>query len=98
MKNLAGESYACEAMEEELKEAGIPVVPGNNNDPEVRASVHGEIGSFKFYRHWYYWGVSGLVPLDVAQELYADPLGKKRCSGSRPLWLSAARRMGISHL
>jgi hypothetical protein len=39
--------------------------------------------SFIFCRAWYYWIVTGFVPLHVAEELYADPIGKKdvRVSG-----------------
>lgn len=33
--------------------------------------------SFTFTRAWYYWQVSGYVPLDIAVEMYENPNGKK---------------------
>jgi hypothetical protein len=32
---------------------------------------------FLFDRRWYYWSVKGKVPLEVAQEMYANPIGRK---------------------
>lgn len=34
-----------------------------------------QIASFTFRRAWYYWSVSGYVPLEVAEILYANPNG-----------------------
>jgi len=36
-----------------------------------------KIASFHFTRNWYYWIVSGYVPLDVAEIMYANPNGVK---------------------
>ena len=33
--------------------------------------------SFSFYRNWYYYVVSGYVPMEAAIELYEHPIGKK---------------------
>ncbi|KKM02273.1 hypothetical protein LCGC14_1786030, partial [marine sediment metagenome] len=33
--------------------------------------------SFTFERAWYYWVVSGYVPLNIAVEMYENPNGKK---------------------
>lgn len=78
MKNLAGCSDAEKYVVAELKSAGIPVV---NDDSllkyEVSVSKAGRIGSFSFRRAWYYWVVSGNVPLKIARELYESPFGKK---------------------
>jgi hypothetical protein len=44
----------------------------------MKASVmDDDVASFRFRRAWYYWMVSGYVPLNVAMEMYADPVGKK---------------------
>lgn len=32
---------------------------------------------FVFVRRWYYWSVKGYVPLKVAQEIYADSVGRR---------------------
>jgi hypothetical protein len=41
--------------------------------PEIYTNFY----RFIFTRAWYYWVVSGSVPLVVAKELYADEYGKK---------------------
>jgi len=38
--------------------------------------VKGKLGKFEFQRAWYYYMVKGLVPLAVAEELYADKIGR----------------------
>lgn len=35
----------------------------------------GRLGSIAFKRAWTYWVTEGLVPMAVAEELYADPVG-----------------------
>lgn len=35
------------------------------------------MSSFVFSRAWYYWCVSGYVPLPIAEEMYANPNGIK---------------------
>lgn len=37
---------------------------------------HASLGRFKFNRRWRYWRIEGAVPLAVAQELYAHPVGR----------------------
>jgi len=46
---------------------------------EVPYHVIGNIGDGKFIfkRAWYYWMVSGNVPLKIANKLYKDPIGQK---------------------
>lgn len=38
--------------------------------------IDADIASFKFIRCWYYWSVTGYVPMDVAMEMYNDPIGR----------------------
>lgn len=76
MKNLAGVEDCDRYIREELRHARIEIVEGERSKHEVAASVTGKLGAFKFHRAWYYWVVKGPVPLDVARELYADPVGK----------------------
>lgn len=60
-----------------LKAAGIPVVE-LDPFPGDRVGYTGKLGPFTFTRsHSYYWIVKGPVPIDVANELYADYIGKK---------------------
>jgi hypothetical protein len=74
MKNLAGDPKCDAEIRRELTRARIPIVATSSRG-EVPASIAGELGPFKFRRAWYYWVVDGPVPLDVARELYADPVG-----------------------
>lgn len=75
MKNLAGDPHCDEEIRRELKRARIELVEGERSKHEVAASVTGKLGEFVFKRAWYYWVVQGPVPLEVARELYADPVG-----------------------
>lgn len=83
MKNLACRRPTPEKIQEindcvcsELKKAGIPAIL---NDPKERGEVpsefDGKYKGFYFRRAWYYWMVTGAVPLEVAKELYANPNG-----------------------
>lgn len=76
MDNLAGKKDCDRVIERELVRCGIEVVRGARPTTEVPASVTGRLGEFTFRRAWYYYVVHGLVPLAVAKELYADPVGK----------------------
>jgi hypothetical protein len=40
-------------------------------------AVYGQAGNLQFERYWRYWVARGPVPLSVARELYADPIGKE---------------------
>jgi len=77
MKNLAGVPMCDIDIAEELKTAGITLVDVPLSRGEVPYRIEGRFANFTFWRAWYYWVVKGLVPLHVAQELYADPVGKK---------------------
>lgn len=70
MINLAGKADADQYILTELTRCGVPVVPVTKTDSEVPYSFVGKLGNFTFTRAWYYWVVSGKVPLAVAEELY----------------------------
>ena len=75
MKNLAGDPKCDEDIRRELTRARVPIVPIEKRG-EVPATLGGQLGAFNFRRAWYYWVVSGHVPLDVAREIYEDPVGR----------------------
>jgi hypothetical protein len=77
MKNLAGHPEADHFIRSELVQAGLEIVEYAENIPrsEVPTRITGRMGPFKFTRLWYYWVVDGPVPLRVAEEMYADPVG-----------------------
>lgn len=75
MQNLAGHKQATEICTLELRRCGIEIVKESEPIGEPKAMVSGRLGQFRFRRAWYYWVVDGDVPLDVARELYADPIG-----------------------
>lgn len=77
MRNLAGNADASDFCELELRRAGIEFVRCDYpQKDEVPSAVSGVIGSLTLTRAWYYWRVYGPVPLPMALELYADPVGK----------------------
>jgi len=75
LQNLAGNKDCDAIIEQELIRSGIAVVHGPKVDCEVAYSLTGKLGKFEFVRAWRYWVAKGDVPLVVAQELYADPVG-----------------------
>lgn len=81
MQNLAGHPNATALCAQELTRAGIPTVPvppaKAGAAREVGSQVAGRLGSFTFERAWYYWVVSGPMPLEVARRLYEDPVGRE---------------------
>jgi hypothetical protein len=79
MRNLAGVEDADRFIRRELDEATVERVvhPERISNSEVPTMITGKLGPFKFKRLWYYWSVRGPVPLAVAEELYADPEGRK---------------------
>lgn len=79
MKNLAGRPTpeVDAAIEQELTRCGIEVVRNQPIDnPEVKSTLRGRLGELRFTRAWRYWIVLGKVPLEVAEKLYTDPVGK----------------------
>lgn len=86
MRNLAGarssvrfgEGEVDTCIRQELTEAGIGIhhVPLEHSQ-EVQFTLIGKLGQFVFKRGWYYWRVSGDVPIAVARKIYANPVGAK---------------------
>lgn len=76
MQNLAGRKDCDQFIEQELKRSRIDIV---RHDEQIRGEVPalltGKLGPFMFVRAWYYWMVRGPVPLVVAKEIQADPVG-----------------------
>lgn len=79
MINLAGPWSAEKdyVIEMELRAAGIEPVKRDKPLGEVQSKVTGKLGGFTFERAWYYYRVSGLVPIAMAREMYADPIGQR---------------------
>jgi len=77
MINLAGVRECDVHMRSELVQAGVPIIDIPRENSEVPYTVMGKLGKYEFRRAWYYWMVNGNVPLEAAQEMYADPIGKK---------------------
>jgi hypothetical protein len=82
MKNLAGEETADVDIRKELQHAGITINEVPKGRTEVPYTLIGKLpckngGEFKFTRAWYYWVVSGPVPLNVAKVLYSTAVGKR---------------------
>ena len=77
MLNLAGHEECDKFIRKELGEAGIKTQELDQQDiGEVPYYVYGEIGEIRFERAWTYWVVKGKVPMNIAENLYADPVGK----------------------
>lgn len=77
MQNLAGNKDCDREIRRELARARIDVVEGGGDGKhEVPATVTGKLRGWTFKRAWYYWVAEGQLPLAVAQQLYADPIGK----------------------
>lgn len=76
MQNLAGIATCDEVIRRELERARVPVETCERVRGEVAYSVLGRLGDFTFRRAWYYYIVDGPVPIEVAREIYADPVGR----------------------
>ncbi len=75
MENLAGQDKCDRVIRSELIKARINVVEGEKSMGEVPFTLTGDLHGFTFHRTWYYYVISGDMPLYVARELYADPIG-----------------------
>lgn len=78
--NLAGNTDADRQIGYELRLAGIDIVDATAKEAkhsEVPFTLAGQLGEFRFLRRWYYWSVTGNLPLDIAHLLYEDPIGKR---------------------
>jgi len=76
MQNLAGHVRSTEIITHELTRCGIEIVESDKPLGEPKSMVKGKLGNFDFQRAWYYWMVKGLVPMNVANELYANRIGR----------------------
>ena len=76
MINLAGKADCDKYILEELRRCGIPSSPVGKAEGEVAYSFTGELEHIIFRRAWSYWVADGLVPIEVAYELYRDEIGK----------------------
>jgi hypothetical protein len=76
-KNLAGAAYADVVIEKELKEAGIEIVREDRTDSEVPFTLTGKLGDILFARAWKYWVVKCMMPLEAANEMYENEVGKQ---------------------
>lgn len=76
MRNLAGESDCDVFIRDELRLAQIAVIEGPRSTHEVATRVTGKLGLFTFTRAWSYWIAEGPMPLNVAEEMYEDPVGR----------------------
>jgi len=72
MKNLAGDKNADAHIKAELNRCGIPIESIPLGPSEVPYTLIGKLGEFTFTRAWYYWCVSGPVPLALAESLYTE--------------------------
>ncbi len=76
MRNLAGQQECDEYIKDELERARIPVEHAPAHRNEVPYTLMGRLGEIAFSRAWTYWVADGMVPLEIAEELYDDPVGK----------------------
>jgi hypothetical protein len=76
MKNLAGNKDCDREIRRELERARIDIVEGQVTRGEVPFTVTGSLAGWTFQRAWYYWVAKGQLPLEIAKQLYADPIGK----------------------
>lgn len=94
---------------DEFQAANIPVIrlPAPVEAVGGRYSLEGRLGHFEFRRQIprYYWMVSGLMPLDLAEELYAQPDGRAarpggHCAAPPPAdqakWIEPCGREGCA--
>lgn len=79
MINLVGDPNAGQIVIKELIDAKINVIVCEKClKHEVSVPFAGQYRSFSFVRAWYYWVVTGKVPLEVAKVLYNESgIGKE---------------------
>ena len=76
MRNLAGNSEADILIRSEFERSRIPIIEVGKTNSEVPYTIEGKLGDFALKRAWYYYIAQGLMPIEVAEELYDDPVGK----------------------
>lgn len=80
MINLAGRPDADAEIRRELERARLEIVELDRTKLEVSATLAGKFGPWTFTRAWYYWVAAAPdgqgIPIELARELYKDPVGK----------------------
>lgn len=76
MQNLAGVRDCDKTVKSELEVAGAHPVKVDRMNSEVPTSYIGVLNGFKFMRAWYYWVVTGDMPLNDAIKIY-ETFGKE---------------------
>lgn len=76
MINLAGCKSSDSYIENELKRCGINIIKCEKSSGEVGYSIHGKLDHVTFNRAWRYYIVKGKIPLEVANKLYENEIGK----------------------
>lgn len=95
MRNLAGVKECDLFIERELARARIALEACGEHRGEVPYRMIGRLGPIEFRRAWTYWVARGTVPLEVARQLYADPVGSTDirvaghcgCPAPEPPWI-----------
>jgi len=71
--NLAGVQTCDDIIKKELELAEIELVSvGKRERSEVPSEYIGKCNNFILSRAWYYWVVTGYMPLKYAKEIYAN--------------------------
>jgi hypothetical protein len=77
MQRFMSNPESDEAVRHELQVAGIECSRGERAAGEVISSVTGQLGGFTFRRAYCHWVAEGLVPLEVALAMHADPAARR---------------------
>lgn len=104
MQNLAGHNESSRLAAEELRAAGITIIPAASPEHETRSQVDGELQAgphmFRFIRRWAYWSAQATPPLPVAVALRLNeadgPGGGTKYSGNGNALGAVARAHGFA--
>jgi len=82
MLNVAGKpaEQTDAILRQELTMCRIKIVESPEILPHAEVHTHlmGKLGDkITMYRNWYYWVVKCEIPLEVALEMYTDPVGRQ---------------------
>lgn len=80
MKNLAGHKNSNQFILKELEIAGLKPInckPEGEVKSENYSILKTKFGEIKFDRAWSYWIVTGLIPLNIAEKIYENKIGRK---------------------
>lgn len=81
-RNMAGKPVeeVDNELRSELTICGVEIVesPIELAHPEVHTHLTGKLGdNITMFRNWYYWVVKCEIPVEVAQEMFDDPAGRR---------------------